>query len=57
MTQNSQQPVQPHRLAGGQRPYRSPTLSTYGALRELTTGGSGNFIENTGKDSQPTKRP
>jgi hypothetical protein len=39
------------------RPYHSPTLSTYGAIRELTAGGSGRETENKGKDFQPTKRP
>ena len=38
------------------RRYRSPQLLTYGLVRNLTANGSGTFIENTGKDFQPTKR-
>jgi hypothetical protein len=35
------------------RPYRSPQLLVYGAMRDLTAGGSGNTTED--KDQHPAK--
>lgn len=58
MRQKTQQlPGQTERVARGLRPYRSPTLSMYGAIRDLTAEGSGIDTENMGKDFQPDKRP
>lgn len=38
------------------RPYHSPSLLAYGAVRELTRSGSSGSSENSGMDFQPTKR-
>jgi len=54
MNQKMQKPVLTEESP--RRPYHSPSLSTYGAIRELTAGGSLGTQENTGKDNQPTKR-
>ncbi len=42
--------------ATNRRPYRSPALTKYGAIRDLTTGGSGPMVEGAAMTS-PTKRP
>jgi hypothetical protein len=38
----------------GPKPYQRPKLTTYGKLRDLTTGGSGNANEpSSGKKPRP----
>lgn len=39
------------------RPYHSPNLLVYGAVREFTRSGLSGKTENTGNDNQPDKRP
>lgn len=39
------------------RPYRSPRLSVYGLLKDLTTGGTGAVQEPNPKASPPNKHP
>jgi hypothetical protein len=34
--------------AAKRRPYRSPTMHCYGAIKDLTAGGSGNNVEKGG---------
>lgn len=38
------------------RPYNTPRLFVYGAVRELTANGRSGQTENMGKDFQPNKR-
>jgi hypothetical protein len=55
LTEDQEQQVQ----SSSRRPYHSPRLSVYGAVRELTNGGTGNQTEpNPGSGNQPpNKRP
>jgi hypothetical protein len=55
LTEDQEKQVQ----ASRKRPYHSPRLSVYGAVRQLTNGGTGADTEpNPGKGNQPPhKRP
>jgi hypothetical protein len=52
---NRVEPESDRNLQQQRRAYQSPQLMTYGAVRELTTGGSGKAVE-TNK-GQADKRP
>jgi hypothetical protein len=56
VTQTTEQPEQTSRVTRGRRPYRSPTLQTYGGIRELTAGGSISTPEGMGAGNR-NKRP
>jgi len=45
---------QTSRLTRERKPYKKPTLTTYGQLKDLTAGGSGNANEgSSGKKPRP----
>lgn len=56
MTQKKEQLAQTEQVARRLRPYRSPSLSTYGGIRQLTTSGSVDRPEGGGQGNMD-KRP
>ena len=54
---DEQQPGGAGERARVKKPYHSPRLTDLGKVDDLTGGGVGTSVENTGKDMQLTKRP